>query len=153
MVTYRASNARRPSLICLLCFAVLVSVRLTAQVAADQILLASPQLLLSPPEARSPIGLTAINDPDTGKSAFSFNGREDPPVVRAVPGEDSRLTYVDSISTDSHERSIDGPCMNMTNLHFHGLHVSPDAPQGDVITMMATPGRSLHYVVNIPLDQ
>ena len=43
--------------------------------------------------------------------------------------------------------------MNMTNLHFHGLHVSPDAPQDDVITMMAMPGQSLHYVVNIPLDQ
>jgi FtsP/CotA-like multicopper oxidase with cupredoxin domain len=43
--------------------------------------------------------------------------------------------------------------MNMTNLHFHGLHVSPDAPQDDVIDMMAMPGQTLHYVVNIPLDQ
>jgi len=43
--------------------------------------------------------------------------------------------------------------MNMTNLHFHGLHVSPNAPQDDVITMMAMPGQSLRYVVNIPLDQ
>ena len=43
--------------------------------------------------------------------------------------------------------------MNMTNLHFHGLHVSPDAPQDDVITMMAMPGQLLHYIVNIPLDQ
>ena len=43
--------------------------------------------------------------------------------------------------------------MNMTNLHFHGLHVSPDAPQDDVITMMTMPGQSLHYTVNIPLDQ
>jgi FtsP/CotA-like multicopper oxidase with cupredoxin domain len=43
--------------------------------------------------------------------------------------------------------------MNMTNLHFHGLHVSPDAPQDDVLTMMAMPGDSLHYDVNVPLDQ
>jgi FtsP/CotA-like multicopper oxidase with cupredoxin domain len=43
--------------------------------------------------------------------------------------------------------------MNMTNLHSHGLHVSPNAPQDDVITMMALPGQSLHYLVNIPLDQ
>jgi suppressor of ftsI len=41
----------------------------------------------------------------------------------------------------------------LTNLHFHGLHVSPDAPQYDVITMMAMPGQVLHYTVNIPLDQ
>jgi FtsP/CotA-like multicopper oxidase with cupredoxin domain len=41
----------------------------------------------------------------------------------------------------------------MTNLHFHGLHVSPTAPQDDVLTMMAMPGQSLDYVVNIPSDQ
>jgi FtsP/CotA-like multicopper oxidase with cupredoxin domain len=43
--------------------------------------------------------------------------------------------------------------MNMTNLHFHGMHVSPNAPQDDVITMMAMPGQTLRYVVNIPLDE
>jgi len=32
--------------------------------------------------------------------------------------------------------------MNMTTLHFHGLNVSPDEPQDDVITMMAMPGQS-----------
>jgi suppressor of ftsI len=41
----------------------------------------------------------------------------------------------------------------MTNLHFHGLHVSPDAPQDDVLSMMAMPGQTLHYVVDIPADQ
>jgi FtsP/CotA-like multicopper oxidase with cupredoxin domain len=127
---------------------------LTAPVAANaQSQIASRRFLSSPPEARSPITLTAINDPHTGKTAFSFNGREDPPVIRAAPGEDIRLTYVNAMSTDSHEHCIDGPCMNMTNLHFHGLHVSPEAPQDDVISMMAMPGQSLHYVVNIPLDQ
>jgi FtsP/CotA-like multicopper oxidase with cupredoxin domain len=111
------------------------------------------QLLSEPPEARSPVVLTAINDPQTGKAAFSFNGREDPPVIRAVPGENIRLTYVNAMSTDLHERCIDGTCMNMTNLHFHGLHVSPDAPQDDVLSMMAMPGQTLHYIVNIPQDQ
>jgi FtsP/CotA-like multicopper oxidase with cupredoxin domain len=42
--------------------------------------------------------------------------------------------------------------MNMTNLHFHGLAVSPDAPQDDVLTMMAMPGKSLRYTVQIPKD-
>lgn len=41
----------------------------------------------------------------------------------------------------------------MTNLHFHGLHVSPNAPQDDVISMMAMPGETLHYLVDIPDDQ
>jgi FtsP/CotA-like multicopper oxidase with cupredoxin domain len=43
--------------------------------------------------------------------------------------------------------------MNMTNLHFHGLHVSPNAPQDDVLDMMASPGETLHYSVEIPPQQ
>jgi suppressor of ftsI len=43
-------------------------------------------------------------------------------------------------------------CMDMTNLHFHGLSVSPDAPQDDVLTMLAKPGQVLHYSVRIPRD-
>ena len=110
-------------------------------------------VLSNPPDARSPLSLTAVNDPQTGKGAFSFDGREDSPVIRVRPGEDLRLTYINAMSTHSQEHCVDGPCMNMTNLHFHCLHVSPDAPQDDVITMMAMPGQSLHYTVNIPRDQ
>jgi len=153
MTSYHISNARRNSFTCLMCFAMLGGMQLTAQIAASRSQIGSRPLLSNPPEARSPIVLTAINDFQTGKAAFSFNSREDPPVIRATPGENIRLTYVNAMSTDSHERCIDGPCMNMTNLHFHGLHVSPDAPQDDVLTMMAMPGQSLRYVVNIPLDQ
>jgi suppressor of ftsI len=109
--------------------------------------------LQKPPEARSPLVLSAVNDPKTGKAAFSYAGRETPPVIRAFPGETMRITYENRMSSASRERCIDGPCMNMTNLHFHGLHVSPDAPQDDVITMMAMPGQSLRYAVEIPRDQ
>src|SRR5260370_3975730 len=42
--------------------------------------------------------------------------------------------------------------MDMTNLHFHGLTVSPDAPQDDVLDMMAMPGKSLSYTFQIPKD-
>jgi suppressor of ftsI len=40
----------------------------------------------------------------------------------------------------------------MTNLHFHGLTVSPNAPQDDVLGMIAMPGQALHYSVEIPRD-
>jgi len=40
----------------------------------------------------------------------------------------------------------------MTNLHFHGLTVSPDAPQDDVLTMLAMPGKTLNYTVQVPKD-
>jgi suppressor of ftsI len=109
--------------------------------------------LPAPPEVRSPFVLSAVNDPVTGKTSFSFDGREIPPVIRTAPGEQIRLKYLNRMSTSSQEFCVDGRCTNMTNLHFHGLHVSPDSPQDDVITMMAMPGESLHYVVDIPKDQ
>jgi suppressor of ftsI len=134
-------------------FGLLLGLQLHAQSPISGGDVSQPSLLSDPPETRSPFVLRAINDPDTGKAAFSFAGREDPPLIRARPGEDIRLTYINGMSTHSQEKCVDGPCMNMTNLHFHGLHVSPNAPQDDAITMMAMPGQSLRYVVNIPLDQ
>jgi suppressor of ftsI len=132
---------------------VLYSIHLHAQsptLGADVI----PGVLLhDPPEVRSPFVLLSVTDLETGKSAFSFAGQEIPPVIRTSPGQDIRLTYKNEMSARSTERCIDGSCMNMTNLHFHGLHVSPNAPQDDVLTMTAMPGESLHYVVSIPLDQ
>jgi suppressor of ftsI len=110
-------------------------------------------LLSDPPEARSPITLSAVSDPKTGKSSFSFNGVEDPPVIRVSPGGTLSVTYDNKMSAKSSEQCIYGLCMNMTNLHFHGLHVSPDSPQDDVITMLAMPGQTLHYAVEVPADQ
>jgi FtsP/CotA-like multicopper oxidase with cupredoxin domain len=40
--------------------------------------------------------------------------------------------------------------MDMSNLHFHGLHVSPNSPQDDVLSMISRPGESLDYTVVIP---
>src|SRR5271163_4535725 len=143
----------RSFLACVTCLGFFCGVQLEARGPSGAITVSKPVLVSDPPETRSPVSLKAINDPNTGKAAFSFNGREDPPVIRANPGEDIRLTYTNAMSTHSQEHCVDGPCMNMTNLHFHGLHVSPDAPQDDVITMMAMPGQLLHYIVNIPVDQ
>ena len=109
--------------------------------------------LSDPPQVVTSFELRAINDPATGKGAFVFEGHEGPPVIRAVPGGAIRLEYINQMSKSSSEVCVNGPCMNMTNLHFHGLHVSPDAPGDDVLSMMAMPGESLHYTVDIPADQ
>jgi suppressor of ftsI len=105
------------------------------------------------PDVSSPVTLRAVNDPVTGLAAFSFEGREIPPVLHARPGSVLQVTYENAMSNHSNEICVDGPCMNMTNLHFHGLHVSPSSPQDDVISMMAVPGTSLRYEVDIPQDQ
>jgi len=143
----------RSFLACLTFLGLFCVVQLEARGPLTATAVSKPALVSDPPGTRSPVSLKAINDPHTGKAAFSFDEREDPPVIRANPGEEIHLTYTNAMSTHSQEHCVDGPCMNMTNLHFHGLHVSPDAPQDDVITMMAMPGQSLHYTVNIPPDQ
>src|ERR1700679_1135335 len=109
--------------------------------------------LPDPPQVVTSFELQAINDPATGKGAFVFEGHESPPVILGVPGGVIQLEYVNQMSKSSSEVCVDGPCMNMTNLHFHGLHVSPNAPGDDVLTMIAMPGESLHYTVDIPADQ
>jgi suppressor of ftsI len=116
----------------------------------------SPDLLPHSPEIRSKhhtlsLTLHAAATAD-GKSAFYFNGQPDAPTLRLSPGDQLKITYINDLPTKPQEKCRIPPCMDMTNLHFHGLTVSPDAPQDDVLDMLAMPGKSLSYTVNIPKD-
>jgi len=109
------------------------------------------------PEVRSvnhvvALTLRAVNDTN-GHDAFAFNGETVPPVIRVSPGEVLKVEYINALPTVSRGSCAISPCMNMTNLHFHGLHVSPKTPQDDVLDMMAMPGQKLNYTVAIPRDQ
>ena len=95
--------------------------------------------------------LHAVNQ--DGRDALALlHGGTVPPVIRASPGDVLKITYINDLPAKSTESCALGPCMNMTNLHFHGLTVSPNAPQDDVIGMLAKPGQRLHYSVKIPRD-
>lgn len=96
--------------------------------------------------------LRAVRDA-AGHDQFQFNGQNIAPTIRLAPGDTLRITYINDLPKPSGERCSLGPCENMTNLHFHGLGVSPKAPQDDVLDMVASPGETLHYSVFIPLDQ
>ena len=87
-----------------------------------------------------------------GKNSFYFNGQPNAPTLRVSPGDQLKITYVNDLPAKPPEKCLAGPCMDMTNLHFHGLTVSPDAPQDDVLTMLAMPGKKLRYTVQIPKD-
>ena len=105
------------------------------------------------PEAKTPVTLAAATDPLTGRSEFRYSGNKIPPVIRVQPGSVLKIEYKNDLAVQSREECLDHPCMNMTNLHFHGLHVSPEAPQDDVLDMMAMPGETLHYSVQVPPQQ
>ena len=94
--------------------------------------------------------LDAVNE--NGRDAFAYEGEPVAPVIRASPGDTLKITYVNNLPAKSAESCAVNPCMDMTNLHFHGLTVSPNTPQDDVLGMIAMPGQSLHYSVDIPRD-
>jgi suppressor of ftsI len=88
----------------------------------------------------------------SGERGFNYDGRFVPPTMRVAPGGDLRITYVNDLPEHSKERCALGPCMDMTNLHFHGMEVSPQFGQDDVLGMLAMPGQTLRYDVHVPID-
>ena len=128
-----------------ICGVILVSTR------GDQ---SSP--LSKPPELRAhdhelSLTLHAVAD-SHGRDSFAFNGQNVAPILRVFPGDTLQIEYVNDLPKLAKGSCAISPCMDMTNLHFHGLQVSPNAPQDDVLTMMAMPGQTLHYTVSIPQD-
>jgi len=105
------------------------------------------------PQASTPVTLVAASDPVTGKSEFRYRGNNTPPVIRVQPGSILNVEYKNELAAQSREDCVGHPCMQMTNLHFHGLHVSPNAPEDDVLDMIASPGETLHYSVQVPPQQ
>jgi suppressor of ftsI len=67
-----------------------------------------------------------------------FNGSFVGPTLRVRPGERIELELVNRLTKP-------------TNLHFHGLHVSPGG-ESDNIFRLVNPGETAHYVLEIPLD-
>jgi suppressor of ftsI len=112
-------------------------------------------LLLNPRELRAKnqtLSLSLHAAMASGKNSFYFNGQPEAPTLRLSPGDQLKIAYVNDLPTKPQESCLTTPCANMTNLHFHGMTVSPDAPQDDVLTMNAMPGQSLQYTVQIPKD-
>ena len=69
----------------------------------------------------------------------SYNGHYVGPTLHLVPGEHVVLTLVNRLTTP-------------TNLHFHGLNVSPSG-RADNPEISVLPGHSFNYHLYIPLDQ
>jgi len=69
----------------------------------------------------------------------SYNGSFVGPTLHVVPGEQVDLTLVNHLATP-------------TDLHFHGMHLSPVGYQDDV-GITVDPGQQLRYQLQIPQDQ
>jgi FtsP/CotA-like multicopper oxidase with cupredoxin domain len=107
--------------------------------------------LPDPPTARSPVTLTAATA-DEGQDEYVYDGRPVAPVIRVRPGERLTVTLVNAMTVPSRETCVMDPCMQATNFHFHGMHVSPTGAADNVLGMLAMPGDTLRYAVDIPRD-
>lgn len=79
------------------------------------------------------------------------------PMIQAAPGQTVRISLnnqlpLDDPATCANAKDINTPhCFNSTNLHAHGLWVSP-AGNSDNVLLSINPGRSFQYEYNIPAD-
>lgn len=70
--------------------------------------------------------------------ALGYNGASPGPTLRVAPGDLLRVTLANDLDST-------------TNLHTHGLHVSPEG-NSDNVFRMVEPGESAHYEYAIPSD-
>jgi suppressor of ftsI len=68
----------------------------------------------------------------------SYNGDFVAPTIHLAPGEDASITLINHLSV-------------ATNLHFHGLHVSP-TEDSDNPFLCVEPGRTFTYHLTLPAD-
>jgi FtsP/CotA-like multicopper oxidase with cupredoxin domain len=112
--------------------------------------------------------LTAVENPIDGQPTFSYQGSTDViPNIDVKPGQTIDVKVVNDLpvvpppgaDVSGAMAMPDGMAVHGTgrkddmNLHFHGLGSSPKRPGDDVLTMLALPGQTLHYVVHVPANQ
>ncbi|RLT12601.1 MAG: multicopper oxidase family protein [Planctomycetota bacterium] len=78
----------------------------------------------------------------SGRRVFAmiYNNSFDGPTLHLKPGDTLKISLVNDLPTQ------------VTDLHFHGLHVSPEG-NSDNIFLEIPAGTTFDYVVHIPLDQ
>lgn len=103
--------------------------------------------LVTPPVYRSSGGVLAVTiDAKPARvllgnqliEGATYNGNYGGPVLRLRPGDTLRMHFVNDLP-------------QMTNVHFHGLGVSPQG-HGDDSMHMIQPGESWDYIIPIPKD-
>ena len=112
--------------------------------------------LPNPPEIRSRNGvLDAVFVAEPGKVTVAtdritsnvYNDLYIPPTLRVRRGDTMLLRLVNKIGPADVEIDEKQP----TNIHFHGMDVSPQRP-GDNVFVNISPGKSFQYRVDIPKD-
>jgi FtsP/CotA-like multicopper oxidase with cupredoxin domain/peroxiredoxin len=83
----------------------------------------------------------------------SFNGKLVGPTMRVKPGDKLRITLKNSMPGERWLPNMMNTLnsFNTTNIHYHGLHVSPNGISDNVLILVG-PQETQQYEINIPLD-
>jgi suppressor of ftsI len=116
-----------------------------------QVVTPPPPVFREPPEIDSVGGVATISMlaqiSSFGLPSFVWEGGFGvAPTIRVHPGDTIKFRYVNVLPPSS------ASAMNMSNIHFHGLRVSPQLGSDDVLDMDAAPGQTLDYTVVIPAN-
>jgi suppressor of ftsI len=109
----------------------------------------SAEPVVLPKNGVTTLTLTVRTDA-AGRDYYEYRGQSRPPTIHVVPGGRLNIALNNQMNPLSTETCVTRPCPQNTNLHFHGMEVSPRRPADDVLTMLAAPGRQLSYTVQIP---
>lgn len=124
----------------------------------------TPEPLIQPPETHSASGMldttiTAAPGPvrlgDRTFTGLLYNGAYVPPTLRARLGDTLRITFRNNLADPSwiDQSGYLGPICSSadppSNLHFHGMSVSPQG-NSDNVFIHVYPGETFQYEVRIP---
>ncbi len=110
-----------------------------------------PDVFPAIPEVRSErhvarLALRVVGDYDTHGPQFQYgHAIGSAPTIRVHPGDTIDMTVKNDLPPSKMPPDT-------VNVHFHGLEVAPVAPGDDVMTTLARPGQTLHYLVRIPAN-
>ena len=107
-----------------------------------------------------------INNPDSPRGEDdlelrSYGGCASGPQIEVAPGDTLRVNFINALSANDPSCAASPPpglgvpplvgCYNTTNLHTHGLHVSP-AGNSDNVLLNIAPETKFPYEINVPSD-
>ncbi len=108
----------------------------------------------------SPVNLTALKIP-SGQNCYLADGNVVAPTLRVNPTQADKtilLNLTNQLTGESKPLTLQNDCIltrgmappNSTNLHFHGLNVSPQCHQDEVVKTVVTPNQYFQYQIAIP---
>ena len=108
----------------------------------------------------SPVNLTALKIP-SGQNCYLADGNVVAPTLRVNPTQADKtilLNLTNQMTGESKPLTLQNDCIltrgmappNSTNLHFHGLNVSPQCHQDEVVKTVVTPNQYFQYQIAIP---